>query len=177
MDPSITVGVAVGLFTAVTFLLLFRKLVSTERLASIDAEWLNRYSVEKYRPMERLLSEEDYRFLKAHRSCDQRIIRKLRTERWGIFRAYLKCMRRDFSRLEAAARLYMVNSPEDRPDLAKALLKRRMTFTCRLAMVECGLVLHHFGLGTVDVRDLVGSMDSMHRHLGSLAMARQSVSI
>ena len=177
MSPSIAAALAVGLFTAITFLLLFRKLVSTERLAPVSPEWLNRYSVEKYRPMERLLSEEDYRFLKAHRSCDQRIIRKLRVERWGIFRAYLSCMRRDFSRFEAAIRLYMVYSPEDRPDLAKALLKKRVTFTSRLVAVECRLVLHRFGLGTVDVRDLVGSVDSMHRQLGHLAVAHRGAAV
>jgi hypothetical protein len=124
--------------------------------------------------MERLLSEEDYQFLAAQKGYDPRIVRRLRCERRKIFREYLHCLRRDFGRLEAAARVLMVNSSVDRPDLAKALLRQRLFFTYGVLAAECRLMLHGLGLGTVDTGRLVGSLDAMRAQLGQLTAVRHA---
>jgi hypothetical protein len=68
----------------------------------------------------------------------------------------------------------MVTSREDRPDLARALVTRRLMFTYALAVTEWRLALHGLGLGTVDMSRLVGSLDGMRMQLGQVALARQS---
>ena len=177
MNWMIAVGVVVGLCTAVAFVLLFRAVLRRDRYDGLTPEWLSNFSVARYKPMERLLSEDDFRFLAAQKGFEPKIARKLRAERRKIFREYLRCLRRDFGRLEAAVRLFMVHATEDRPELAKALLRQRMAFTYGILAAECRLVMHTFGIGTVDIRKLVGSLDVMRAQVGQLAEARQATSL
>lgn len=123
--------------------------------------------------MARLFAEEDYAFLAGQRGFNPRIARQLRRERRRVFRSYLNCLKRDFGQLEAAIKMCMIMSRQDRPDLAKALLKRRLVFTYALMVTEWGLALHSLGLGTVDVSRLVGSLDGMRIQLGQAALVRQ----
>lgn len=174
MNLFLAAGAIVGMCVAVAFVILFRRLVCYERFTNFSAEWLSEYSVNKYQPMQRLLSEDDYRFLASQKGVDGRMIRRLRSERRKIFREYLHLLKRDFSRLEAAVRLFAAHSAEDRPDLAKALLRQRWMFTRAVLAAECRLVLHGLGVGTVDVRGLVGSLDAMRIQLGQFAVARQA---
>jgi len=55
----------------------------------------------------------------------------------------------------------MIHSQVDRPDLFSLLLRKRVWFLMGLLSVEFRLALHACGLGTVDVRNLLGSLDSM----------------
>jgi len=173
----IAVGVGVGLCSAVAFALLFRAVLRRDRFDDLTPEWLSNFSVARYKPMERLLSEDDFKFLGAQRGFEPKIARRLRSERRKIFREYLRCLRRDFGRLEAAVRLFMVNAREDRPEMAKALLRQRLAFTYGVFAAECRLVMHTFGIGTVDIRELVGSLDVMRSQLGQVAVARQATSL
>src|ERR1041385_2461454 len=104
------------------FLLLFRKL--TSRAAPVTAAAIPApLSPERFRPMERLLSEEDFRYLAAHPGATPRMVRRLRAERRRLFRAYLRSLQRDFTRIYSAIQLILVQSEVDRPELAAALLK------------------------------------------------------
>src|SRR5579863_2042122 len=72
----------------------------------------------KYRPMERLLGEEDFRFLAAQPGFSPKLGRRLRTERRQIFKGYLRSLSRDFHNISAACRMLVVHSAEDRAELA-----------------------------------------------------------
>lgn len=173
MNLPIIVGVLVAGGTACILALLYRNLVSTVRVRDLDIGRLNRFSVARYRPMARLFAEEDYEFLAGQQGYDPRIARQLRRERRRVFRSYLHCLKRDFAQLEAAVKVCMVMSRQDRPDLAKALLRRRLVFTYALLVTEWHLALHSLGLGTVDVSRLVGALDGMRIQLGHAALVRQ----
>ncbi len=173
MDLPIIVSVLVAGSTACILTLLYRNLVSSLRVHDVDPGRLSRFSVERYRPMARLFAEEDYEFLADQKGYNPRIARQLRRERRRVFRSYLNCLKRDFGQLEAAVKVCMVTSRQDRPDLAKALLKRKLVFTYALMVTEWGLALHSLGLGTVDVSRLVGSLDGMRIQLGQAALVRQ----
>jgi hypothetical protein len=67
----------------------------------------------------------------------------------------------------------MVQSAQDRPDLAGLLVRQRVTFTLRLMMAEFGLTLHALGIGGVDVAKLVAALDGMHLELNCLIAAAQ----
>jgi hypothetical protein len=121
--------------------------------------------------MERLLNEEDYNFLASQPGFDKRTLRRIRSERRRVFRGYLACLSRDFSLVGAALRLMMMYSTQDRPDLAGILYKQQALFALGMLAVQWRLVLHTCGLGTVDIRGLVGTMESMRLELRQMIPA------
>ena len=168
---------AILVLAAAAFALLFRRMISQGSEAPLDLEWCREFSLAKYRPMERLFANDDYDFLAAQPGFHPRIYRKLQAERRRVFRRYLRCLSRDFSRLSAAARLVLVHSSQDRPDLAAALFKQRMIFTGAMAAVHFRLVLQTLGVGTVDVRGLVAALEGMRDQLRQLSPSVEASTI
>lgn len=169
MNFAFSGAAALAVLVAIAFFFLFRRLISRERDAHPDLEWCREFSIARYRPMERLFVAEDYDFLAAQPGFQPKIYRKLQAERRRIFRHYLRCLRRDFNRLSTAAKLLLLHAPQDRPDLAALLLKQRLVFTYAMAGVQCRLALQTVGIGRVDVRRLVGSLESMRAQFGQLS--------
>jgi hypothetical protein len=121
---------------------------------------------QRYRPMARLLDNEDFEVLNA--AGDNKLLRRIRSQRRTIFRGYLRCLRRDHALLCARVRSIMINSDSDRKDLAKGLLKIEWTFKFFLVGVNARLVMHAAGVGTVDVNGLLGSFEQVRECLESL---------
>ncbi len=124
-------------------------------------EWAESFRPSRYRPMERLLSEDDYRFLLSRPGINRKEVSRLRAERRAIFRIFLSQVSRDFNRLLSVGKLMVVYAPEDRPDLAKALLNCELRFRWTLAVVHVRLILHSFGLGAVDAGRLVAALETV----------------
>src|SRR3954452_1101504 len=120
---------------------LFRELVSRTKPEEYDPAWLEDFSIAKYRPMLRLLSEDDYEFLASQAGYQGKIASQLRAERRRVFRAYLRNLVRDFHRLHHVAKMMAVYSAQDRPEMAITLLKQRLTFTMAVAAVRVRLAL------------------------------------
>lgn len=166
-------AIAVSL-TALGFFIIFRRLISEDRDPQSALEWCSQFSVSKYRPMERLFSDQDYDFLATQPGYSPAIARRLHAERRRIFRHYLRCLSRDFERLHTAAKFLLLHSPQDRPDLASALLKQRLIFRYALLSVHARLILQTLGIGKVDVRGLVRPLESMREQLSQLAVMDRS---
>ena len=155
------------LFTAIAFALIValmgasfaRKLWRTAPPA--DAAWVASFSVEKYRPMERLLNERDYVFLAAQPGFDPSIARRLRIERRKIFRTYLDSMSRDFNRLHSAAVQLALSAASDRPELVNQLIRQKAAFQFAVEAARIRLILASLGLGSVRVRPLLESLGSL----------------
>ncbi len=128
---------------------------------------LSTVSADRYRPMLRLLADEDLTFVPA----DTRMRKTLRSKRRALFRSYLACLARDYSLLLAGVRTVMVQSGVDRPDLARALAKNRLLFAITLYKVELRLALHAVGVGTVDISGLVDALDALRAQVGVLSAA------
>lgn len=169
MSLPLLAAVTVGL-AAVTLAVLLKRLSARSDSAVLNWVWLESFSVSKYRPMERLLSEQDIRFLRAQPGYRPGMARRLRAERRRIFRAYLKGLARDFGRLHQAARVLVLHAPRDRSDVAAALAWQRLVFLGALAAVHFRLLLHTFGLGPVDVRSLVDVLESTRLQVRELAL-------
>lgn len=147
----------------ITFLALVRRVAAPSRTAEGDlGTWLDGFSITRYRPMERLLSEADYEFLAAQPGYDPSIARELRAARRRVFRIYLRQMSTDFSRLHQVARLLVLYAPEDRPELARSLVRQKWLFYHAMANVQWRLFLHSAGLSTVDVSGLIRALDSLN---------------
>jgi hypothetical protein len=161
----------------IAVLFLVRRITAPGSISECDPEWLTNFSIAAYRPMLRLLSESDFTFLASQPGITRETIRQLRRDRRRIFRAYLRNLVRDFHRLHLAARMTLIYSAQDRPDLARTLLRQRVSFAGAVLLVEYRLALHTFCVGTVDVTELLGALEGMRLKIGSFSMASQPAGI
>jgi hypothetical protein len=159
----------------VALVFLYRTLASRKN-SNDSMEELLVLSPAKYRPMERLLGEADFRFLASQPGFSPKLGRRLRTERRQIFRGYLRNLRRDFGAISDACHMLIVHSAEDRADLASNLVRQRFMFGVGMLAVEGRLLLHSFGIGTVDVRGLVESLETMQMQVRILLAPPQTIS-
>ncbi|HTT60279.1 MAG TPA: hypothetical protein VMG35_00510 [Bryobacteraceae bacterium] len=176
MDLVLGLAVFVCLSVGAALAFLFRSVIAGPKSLPVSVDWISDLSAARYRPMERLLGEEDYRFLASQPGIDRKMLRRMRSERRKILRGYLACLSRDFSLVGAALRLMMMYSSHDRPDLAGILYKQQALFACGMLSVQWHLALHACGLGAVDVRNLVGAMEFMRLELRQMIPAEGSVS-
>ena len=139
---------------------LYRKL-SSRQDSDFSIDQCLVLTVEKYRPMERLLREDDFRFLASQRGFSPQLGRRFRAERRRVFRGYLRSLKKDFSRIILVSKLMVLHADEDRADLAKGLIRQRLMFSVGILAVEARLLLHAAGIGTVEVRGLVESLGTM----------------
>ena len=63
-------AVVVGTLVLISLAAFFRKAVRADGATRLDEEWFGQFSMESYRPMTRLLAEEDYRFLELQRGYE-----------------------------------------------------------------------------------------------------------
>src|SRR4051794_39398056 len=113
---------------AVSIVLVCRKLVVDANVPE-DGDWVRQLSPTRYNPMARLLDEDEYARLKAHPAINAKMLRNLRSRRITIYRGYLRTLSADYGRVCKTTRLLMVQSAQDRPDLATLLVRQRINFT------------------------------------------------
>jgi hypothetical protein len=154
--------------------LVFRKLVAQDHSRPVTAEWVLGFSSDAYRPLGRLLNEEDFQFLLSQPGISRKTVNRLRAERRRIFRRYLSNLRQDFNRVCEAIHILMLHSHEDRRDLASVLLRQKAVFGLAFAAVQFRLALHAWGLAAVDVRELVAALETMRLQMRQLVPAVQT---
>ena len=171
MELIIGISVAMCLALLLALRLLIRKLAVAGGRLPVTAEWIDELSVERYRPMARLLDGEDLDFLRSHPGFTPRMATRVRVQRCQIFRGYLRCLNADFGRVCAAIKVLILQSRHDRPDLAAALVRYQFTFVCSLWIVQFRLLLFRWGFCAVDVSSLVKTFDVMCLELRNLVPA------
>src|SRR5580704_9111671 len=137
----------------------------------VTSEWIDDLSLDRYRPMLRMLDGSDIAFLRSQPGFTPDMARKLRTQRTQIFRGYLRSLETDFGRVCAAIKLVMLQSSHDRPELAETLLRQQVTFACAMLSVRVHLVLYSLGVCSVEVSKLVKLFDSMRLELRNMVPA------
>jgi hypothetical protein len=150
---------------------LVRRIVSPQTSLPVTAGWIDALSIERYRPMMRLLDSEDLEFLRSQPGFTPRMAAKLRIQRCRIFRGYLRSLSNDFARVCVALKIVMFQSLDDRPDLAKALLRQQALFAAGIAAANVRLFLYRWGLCSADVTGLVKIFDGMRLELQTLVPA------
>ena len=163
---SIFVFVCVGLATCLC--LILRKVAFSSGDLPVTAEWIDELSLERYRPMLRLLDGQDLEFLRTQPGFTPNMETQLRRQRCQIFKGYLRSLSLDFRRICAAIKLMLLCSKNDRPDLAGALLHHQLLFGMAFLQVECSLVLYRWGLGEVNVAALMRTFDTTRVELRRL---------
>lgn len=159
-----------GLFLIVCgaiFLLFALKMRSLRSAGTGSVSFLR---ADRYRPMLRLLSNDDLEFVSANVNLQK----ALRTTRRAVFRGYLRCLTRDYAHLLAGVRQAMVQSGTDRPDLARALAKNRVLFAIAVCKIEVSLALHAAGIGSVRISGLVDALETLRGQVGVFSTASRT---
>ncbi|HVY92892.1 MAG TPA: hypothetical protein VHA14_09095 [Bryobacteraceae bacterium] len=137
----LTIWVAAGMFLAICGLAGLVQLVAWIR--RVDA---NRpgsaedVDPDRYNPMLRLLAGYE----------DEPLAGTMGAENRARIRAWIMALAHDYSLLLKELRLVMVQSGEDRPDLAKALLSNRLLFAVALFRLDLRLRLLALGIGGIE---------------------------
>ena len=167
--------IAISIVTSVALILalvvLVRKVAFSGSSLPVTAEWIDELSIERYRPMMRLLDGNDLKFLKSQPGFTHKMATNLRVQRCQIFRGYLRCLNADFQKVCAAIKILMLQSLQDRPDLAGVLIHNQVMFALGMQSVQIRLLLFRWGICGVDVTSLVKTFDLMRLELRSLVPA------
>jgi hypothetical protein len=176
MELMIGISVATCLALLLALRLLIRKVAVTGGRLPVTAEWIDELSIERYRPMMRLLDRQDLDFLRSQPGFTPRMAIRLRIQRCQIFRGYLRCLNADFGRVCAAIKVLMIQSRHDRPDLAAALVRYQASFACGILLVQVRLFLYRWGFCAVDVSSLIKTFDVMRLELRTMVPAAMPMS-
>jgi hypothetical protein len=156
-------------------LLLYCQYRAVRRHAgSLNRDWLYQLSVDRYRPMLRMLDEQDFRLLRTQPGFTPDMAERVRLQRCRIFRQYLGSLNSDFQQVVLALKMVMVQSSEDRPDLARVLVRMQILFALGVVLIRLRLFLYRWGLAKVDVSPLLGMFDFVREKLRVLAPAGQA---
>ena len=101
------------------------------------------------------------RILRLESDSDGRLSGKLRRERCLEFDGYLHRLEEDFGRATLALKVILLQSREDRPDLAATLFHHRLAFGCRMVSARTRLFLYRWGIGSVDAIALARVFDAV----------------
>ncbi len=172
---SVVIGVCVVL--GICLAICVSRLLTRDAKVRLDPEWALQLSSERYRPMLRLLSDDDVAFLRAQPGFRPFMAAKLRAQRCQIFRAYLRSLDLDFRSLCATIKAMMVQSHQDRPDLARALFRYQFSFAVGMMSAQMKMTLYRLGLGTVDATGLVAVFDVTRAQLRNMAPAVMAASL
>ena len=172
MNPAMILATV----TCLGLALLFCKLSSRVSSLPVTAEWIEELSVERYRPMLRLLDGEEIERLRSQPGFTAAMAARFRVRQCQVFRVYLRSLTMDFSRVCTALKIVMSQSGLDRPDLASVLIHQQMLFSCGLVAVHFRLFLYRWGICNVDVANLVKIFDAMRLELQSMVPMGQPMS-
>jgi hypothetical protein len=162
-------GVVIALVIA-SFAFLFLRLASRFDAHASSPEWLDEFSVETYAPMERLLDASDFEFLARQPGYDPKAGKHLLAERRQIFCEYLGLLIRDFNQLHYIAKLLLVHSAEDRPELARTLWQQQLKFYFAVCVIRLKVAVYPWGWTAVDVPRLLHGLEHMRGQIQASAL-------
>jgi hypothetical protein len=171
--------IAILLFIVISFAFasLLRTLACRKDDGFLDpGDWATPYAPAKYEPLRRLFLDGDFTLVSSVPQ-GAKLAKRLRTNRIGICRGYVKSLAQDFSWASNLIKVLMIRSATDRPDLAAMLFKQRSVFTFALVSLEYRLFLYRFGLTTLNMGVFIEPFENLRTQLRLLALAAQPVPV
>ena len=111
----------------------------TNEFYGTDSSFLTNFSLVRYRPMLRLATQMDRKFLSA--SHGETLARCYRKIQCNLLREYLREASKDFKRLNAIATAKTVHASSDPDELSMALFEQHMSFVLLVWGIEARLFL------------------------------------
>jgi hypothetical protein len=135
---------------------LMRLFSGTRRPADLP-ELMKQYSgQDSYRPIERLFSDEDERFLASHGMLSPERRKQLHRSRCKVMRLYLSQFRADFHEAWGVCRLLAPFSED--PEFGMTLVRQLAVFYRLYTRVQVQLLLHAYRPGDLGISELVNSL-------------------
>lgn len=132
-----------------------------------DASFLENFSLQTYRPMLRLATQMDRRYLtSAHSASLANCYRKIQR---GLLREYLRDAAKDFNRMYAIANATALRATSDPGDLSMALFEQQMTFVMLVWGIEARLLLDGVLPFAVDLKPLINSIEGLAQQTREMA--------
>lgn len=165
-------SIVVLLAAAVTLLTCFAPRDNSVGYHGTDASFLENFSLGAYRPMLRLATQMDRRFLSsAHGEVLANCYRKIQRD---LLREYLRDASRDFSRLYAIATAKTLHAASDPGDLSLTLFEQQMTFIMLVWGIEARLLLDNVLPFAVNMQPIVGQLEALARQTRELVRPQYS---
>jgi len=114
-----------------------------------------------YKPIERLFSEEDERFLSNRGMLTPERRKQLHRSRCKVMKLYLNQFRADFHEAWGVCRLLAPFSED--PDFGVNLVRQLVTFYRLYSTVQIQLLVHAYRPGDLGVSELVNSLRQIRR--------------
>ena len=162
-------GSGLSITFALVILGLLRRLSGNTARIVPDAARSTVRIEDRYRPMERLLAAPDAVFLQQQDGFSSNMSREFRARRRQLFRAYVRCLARDFARIYKTLEITIVESHQDRPDLVRLMLKQKVRFVLAMLAIELRLAIHASGVSRMEVERLVQSVRTLSGAWSTLA--------
>ena len=132
-----------------------------------DASFLENFSLQTYRPMLRLATQMDRRYVaRAHSNSLAGCYRKIQR---GLLREYLRDAAKDFNRMYAIANATALRAASDPGDLSMALFEQQMTFIMLVWGIEARLLLDGILPFAVDLKPLIDSIEGLAQQTREMA--------
>jgi hypothetical protein len=159
---SVIISLSIILCLVATVGLLTRFPPDSDRPAACygsDVSFLENFSLAAYRPMLRLASQLDRKFLSsAHGNTLAGCYRRIQRD---LLREYLREASKDFNRLYAIATAKSVRAASDPGDLSMVLFEQQMTFILLVWGIEAGLLFDGMLPFAVDLKPLIGQLEGL----------------
>jgi hypothetical protein len=110
--------------------------------------------------MQRLLTGADDKFLERN-GFKPRALRRFRAHRRLVFRAYLRCLARDFNRVYWTLEVAVAEADQNRAGMIGLLLQQRARFVLAMLVAELRLAMHGWGAGTIDLHLMLESLETL----------------
>ena len=162
---------------AVVLLLFCQYRAVRRHTHAVKRNWRYPLSVDRYRPMLHLLDERDFVWLRTQPGYTPDMTARVRQQRCQVFRQYLQSLNNEFQHMVEALKLVMVQSSQDRPDLARVLIRMQILFALGMLLVRVRLVLYRWGLAKVDISPLIGMFDFVREKLRATATAEEETEV
>lgn len=133
---------------------IYSRLAFARAADPVSEQWWDEFSPERYAPMARLLTREDFEFVRRLPGYRRGMERRLRSRRIAIFSSFLNEMRRDFDRLQSVGHALLI-SGNCTPGFQDQLFRQRTQFLRCWWLVRTELMLYRLGVDVVDPSSLV----------------------
>ena len=144
----------------------------TDTCFGSDSLFLKNFSLTSYKPMLRLASQLDRKFLTA--THGDKLATCYRGIQRDLLREYLRDASRDFNRLYAIATAKAVRATSDPGDLSMALFEQQMTFILSVWGIEARLLFDGWLPFGVDLKPLIAHLESLAQQTRDIARPQYS---
>jgi hypothetical protein len=137
-----------------------------------DSYFVETFSLSSYKPMLRLASQLDRKFL--HHAHSEKLAECYRGIQRDLLREYLRDASKDFNRLYAIVTAKAVHASSDPGDLSMALFEQQMTFILSVWGIEARLLLDRFLPFGYDLQPLIANLEGLAQQTRELAQPKFS---